>query len=144
MTAPFDDGFDDGSDVSDLSKRFFTWILDDQVLAMGRPGPGDLMALGTEGVTRVISLTLSPLPDRYFDNCDIVPVHLPLPDMSAPSLQDIRHFVEILTFGPDVDCIQWYNGASKTWHFMGPNDYFVPGRGYWIHTTDDCQWEVPL
>jgi parallel beta-helix repeat protein len=26
-----------------------------------------------------------------------------------------------LTFGTDVDCIQWYDAADKTWHFMGDN-----------------------
>ncbi len=49
-----------------------------------------------------------------------------------------------ISFGPDVDCIQWYDAKNKTWHFMGPDDYFVPGRGYWIHSKVEAEWEVPL
>jgi parallel beta-helix repeat protein len=49
-----------------------------------------------------------------------------------------------LTFGQDVDLIQWYNASTQTWHDMDENDYFVPGRGYWIHAKVDCEWEVPL
>jgi parallel beta-helix repeat protein len=49
-----------------------------------------------------------------------------------------------LTFDTHVDCIQWYDAATKTWHFMGPDDSFVPGRGYWVHSKVDAEWEVPL
>jgi parallel beta-helix repeat protein len=49
-----------------------------------------------------------------------------------------------LEFNTDVDVIQWYDAATKTWHFMGPDDSFVPGRGYWIHSKVDTTWEVPL
>ena len=49
-----------------------------------------------------------------------------------------------LTFGTDVDAIQWYDASTETWYDMGPNDYFVPCRGYWIHAITNCEWEVPL
>jgi parallel beta-helix repeat protein len=49
-----------------------------------------------------------------------------------------------LDFGNDVDAIQWYNGATKTWHIMGPDDIFVIGRGYWIHSKVTKTWDVPL
>jgi parallel beta-helix repeat protein len=49
-----------------------------------------------------------------------------------------------LTFDTHVDCIQWYDAFTKTWHFMGPDDSFVPGRGYWVHSKVDAKWEVPL
>jgi hypothetical protein len=49
-----------------------------------------------------------------------------------------------LTFGQDVNLIQWYDAATKTWHDLEENDYFVPGRGYWVHTNVECEWEVPL
>jgi hypothetical protein len=49
-----------------------------------------------------------------------------------------------LTFGTHVDAIQWYDSNSKTWHFMGPSDSFVLGRGYWIHSKIDTPWEVPI
>jgi len=49
-----------------------------------------------------------------------------------------------ISFGTDVDCIHWYDAADKTWHFMGPDDYFIPGRGYWVHAKVEATWEVPL
>ncbi|UCE73464.1 MAG: right-handed parallel beta-helix repeat-containing protein [Methanomassiliicoccales archaeon] len=49
-----------------------------------------------------------------------------------------------ITFGDEVDLIQWYDASTKTWHMMNENDYFVPGRGYWFHVKTECMWEVPL
>jgi parallel beta-helix repeat protein len=49
-----------------------------------------------------------------------------------------------LTFGVEVDEIEWCDATTKTWYEMNENDEFVPTRGYWIHTTFDCEWEVPL
>ncbi len=48
-----------------------------------------------------------------------------------------------LTFGDDVDAIQWYDAATRKWHFMEPDDLFVPGRGYWVHSKVEAEWEVP-
>jgi hypothetical protein len=48
-----------------------------------------------------------------------------------------------LNFGSDIDVIQWYDPISSSWHFMGPDDQFIPGRGYWIHSKVDSIWEVP-
>jgi parallel beta-helix repeat protein len=49
-----------------------------------------------------------------------------------------------LSFDTHVDCIQWYDAVSKTWHFMDQDDNFVPGRGYWVHSNVEVEWEVPL
>jgi parallel beta-helix repeat protein len=49
-----------------------------------------------------------------------------------------------LTFGKEVDLIQWFDPSTKTWHDMDEDDYFVIGRGYWIHAKTECEWEVPL
>jgi parallel beta-helix repeat protein len=63
-----------------------------------------------------------------------------------PSLTNHNRTVGLnnLTFDTHVDCIQWYDASTKTWHFMGPNDSFAPGRGYWVHSKVDAEWEVPL
>lgn len=49
-----------------------------------------------------------------------------------------------LTFGTHVDAIQWFDSNTKIWNEMGSNDFFVPGRGYWIHSKIETSWEVPL
>jgi parallel beta-helix repeat protein len=49
-----------------------------------------------------------------------------------------------LTFGQEVDLIQWYDISTQTWHDMGEDDYFVLGRGYWVHAKTTCGWKVPI
>jgi hypothetical protein len=48
-----------------------------------------------------------------------------------------------LTFGLEVDSIWYYDSANQTWRAMGSSDYFVLGRGYWFHATQECAWVVP-
>jgi hypothetical protein len=63
-----------------------------------------------------------------------------------PSLTDHNRTIGMnnLEFGSDVDCIQWFDSFTKTWHNMGINDSFEVGRGYWFHSKIDAIWEVPL
>jgi murein DD-endopeptidase MepM/ murein hydrolase activator NlpD len=49
-----------------------------------------------------------------------------------------------LEFGTDVDAIQWFDAATKTWHFMDQDDTFVTGRGYWVYSRVEAGWEAPL
>jgi parallel beta-helix repeat protein len=63
-----------------------------------------------------------------------------------PSLSNHNRTVGLnnLIFNQEVDAIQWFDSLTKSWHFMGPDDSFEIGRGYWIHAKSDCVWEVPL
>jgi hypothetical protein len=49
-----------------------------------------------------------------------------------------------LNFDVDIDTIKWFDASTQSWHFMGPDDVFVPGRGYWMHSKVDATWEVPI
>ncbi len=49
-----------------------------------------------------------------------------------------------LTFGTHVDAIWTYNAGAQKWEEVGELNYFVMGKGYWIHAKTDCVWEVPL
>lgn len=49
-----------------------------------------------------------------------------------------------LIFGQDVDKVQWYDATNKIWHEMEESDYFMMGRGYWVHSIGEKIWEVPL
>jgi hypothetical protein len=49
-----------------------------------------------------------------------------------------------LNFGNDVDCVQYYDARSGKMRSMGPDDSFVPGRGYWMHAKYGTMWGVPL
>jgi hypothetical protein len=75
-----------------------------------------------------------------------IPLHPGWNMVGYPSLSNPNRTVGLnnLEFGLDVDAIQWYDAATQTWHFMGPDDVFVPGRGYWAHSKVDKSWIVPL
>ncbi len=47
-----------------------------------------------------------------------------------------------LTFGVEVDAVWTFNAATQTWEEIEGGDYFEVGRGYWIHATQECVWEV--
>jgi hypothetical protein len=49
-----------------------------------------------------------------------------------------------LEFGTHIDSIESYNAEAQQWEEMGPADNFEMGKGYWIHATSQCDWEVPL
>ena len=49
-----------------------------------------------------------------------------------------------LIFDTHVDSIWTFNASTQKWQEMGSSDYFELGKGYWIHATQDCVWEVPL
>ena len=62
-----------------------------------------------------------------------------------PSLTEYNREIGLnnLGFVVDVDVIRWYDAATGTWIEMGPDDEFVFGRGYWMHSQEDTTWEVP-
>jgi murein tripeptide amidase MpaA len=77
---------------------------------------------------------------------ETVPLRIGWNLMGYPSLTSYNRTdgLNSVIFGPDVDCIQWYDASTKSWHFMGSDDLFLPGRGYWVHSKVDTVWDVPL
>ncbi len=49
-----------------------------------------------------------------------------------------------LTFNDHVDAIWSYDVATQKWEEMGESDYFIVGRGYYIHVKSECEREVPM
>lgn len=49
-----------------------------------------------------------------------------------------------ITFELEVDAIWTFDASTQKWKEIGPSDYFELGRGYWIHATQECVWEVPF
>jgi parallel beta-helix repeat protein len=49
-----------------------------------------------------------------------------------------------IDYGSQVDMIIWYDADSQAWHRLDSDDYFVKGRGYYIHAKGEYVWEVPL
>jgi parallel beta-helix repeat protein len=49
-----------------------------------------------------------------------------------------------LDFGNQVDAVWTYSAGALKLEEIGEFNYFIIGKGYWIHATTDCIWEVPL
>jgi atypical dual specificity phosphatase len=75
----------------------FSWVVPGRVVAMGRPSSDELAALRAAGVTRVISLTGAPLAPELLRENGLVAFHLPLADLTAPSMEQVAAFVAALT-----------------------------------------------
>ena len=72
-----------------------TWLIEDKLAASGMPWPEDVPALAGAGIDTVLSLTEeSPFPDGAPDQ--MVHLHLPVPDMTAPDRATLSRAVEFL------------------------------------------------
>lgn len=49
-----------------------------------------------------------------------------------------------LVFNSDVNSIWTQDYADGSWIELGISDYFEVGKGYWIHSSVETVWEVPL
>jgi parallel beta-helix repeat protein len=112
-----------GNDLFELNETMSFWIHITQT--------GDTIFL-FNGTTPIVNQTI-----QLYKGWNMV---------GYPSLSNHNRTVGLnnLSFDTHVDAIQWYDAATQTWYFMGPDDKFVPGRGYWVHSKVDAEWEVPL
>lgn len=84
----------------------FSWVIEGELAGMGRPGvlasglSEDLGFLVREGVGAVVSLTEAPLDEAAVKASGLEAFHLPVPDMTPPSPEDIDRFVAFL----DTSC----------------------------------------
>jgi hypothetical protein len=126
------------NDLNQLNHTMGFWI------DINEPGGTRFIFNGTEpiepGGTRFIFNGTEPISNQF------IQLYKGWNLVGYPSLTNHNRTVGLnqLDFGVNVDCIQWFDSLTKTWHFMDENDSFEIGRGYWIHATQDCVWEVPL
>ncbi|UCF07902.1 MAG: M20/M25/M40 family metallo-hydrolase [Thermoplasmata archaeon] len=48
-----------------------------------------------------------------------------------------------MDFDTDVDSVWTYEAATQQWEELGESDYFILGKGYWIHSLVEKTWKVP-
>jgi hypothetical protein len=49
-----------------------------------------------------------------------------------------------IIYGNDVDAIWSFNATDKMWETMDESDFFILGKGYWVHSKVTKVWDVPL
>jgi hypothetical protein len=47
-----------------------------------------------------------------------------------------------LDYGIEVDSVQYYDSQTNSFSEMKFNSKMMPGNGYWVHVTQDCEWTV--
>ena len=76
----------------------FSWVIAGKLAGMGHPGfwaadlPTDLAALKTAGVGALVSLTEAPLDAEVLAASGLEGLHLPIPDMTPPTMDDVDRF----------------------------------------------------
>jgi len=70
----------------------FSWIIEGRVAGMARPRPTGLEWLRDQGVSAVVSLTEAP--PAGLDGFEHI--HLPVPDMTSPTLDELRAAVKFI------------------------------------------------
>jgi len=93
----FDADEDFGPDAGTVPDDAFTLFIDDRIIGLARPSRDELAALAERGVTHLISLTVAAFPADQLEAHGLEGVHIPLPDMSAPTPAQIARFVETLS-----------------------------------------------
>lgn len=71
----------------------FSWVIDQQLAGMPRPSNAELAFLASEQIHRLISMTEAPLNPAALAKNEIEAVHVPVPDFTAPTLDQLLEIV---------------------------------------------------
>jgi|SRR5262245_13318824 len=106
---------------------FFTWIDEPLLAASAEPGgPEQLAWLRAEGVDILVTLTEDPLPRTWIDGAGLMGVHVPIPDMDVPTVEQIDQVMSVIDkarssdMGVAVHCLA---GRGRTGTMLAA--YFV-------------------
>ena len=108
---------------------FFSWVDEPVLAACAWPGGAEQLAwMRNEGVDILITLTEESVPRSWIDTAGLMGVHVPVPDMEAPSGEQIEECLAIIDKARASD--------------MGVAIHCLAGRGrtgtllaaYFVHT----------
>jgi atypical dual specificity phosphatase len=73
----------------------FSWVDKPRLAALAMPGSADDLAwLRHNGVEVLVSLSEEPPPRRWVNDAGLMLVHVPVPDMTAPTLRQLELIVD--------------------------------------------------
>jgi atypical dual specificity phosphatase len=77
----------------------FSWIVEGELAGMPQPGQTrsldeDLSFLQQQGIDLLVSLTEDPLDPAALSERDLDSLHIPIPDFTAPSMEQMAEFAE--------------------------------------------------
>lgn len=75
----------------------FSWVDRPHLAGLARPdGPDDLAWLRRNGIDVLVSLTEAPPDRRGVNDAGLMTVHIPIPDMTAPTVRQFELCVETI------------------------------------------------
>jgi atypical dual specificity phosphatase len=106
---------------------FFSWIDEPLLAASAEPaGPEQLAWLRGQGIDILVTLTEEPLPRTWVDGAGLLSVHVPVPDMDVPTVEQIEQVMSVIdkaktgNMGVSVHCLA---GRGRTGTILAA--YFV-------------------
>src|SRR6476620_6143717 len=75
----------------------FSWVDSPRLAALSYPDAEDLRWLRRSGIDIVLTLTEDPLPRHWVNEAGLLAVHLPVPDMQAPTVEQLATAVETIS-----------------------------------------------
>jgi atypical dual specificity phosphatase len=76
---------------------FFTWVDEPLLAASAWPDtPEQLAWLRAQGVDILVTLTEDCLPRSWIDSAGLMSVHVPVPDMDIPSVEQIENVISVI------------------------------------------------
>ncbi|HJZ89363.1 MAG TPA: dual specificity protein phosphatase 23 [Gemmataceae bacterium] len=106
---------------------FFTWVDEPLLAASAEPGgPEQLAWLRAQGVDILVTLTEDPLPRTWIDGAGLMGVHVPIPDMDVPTVEQIEQVMSVIdkakssNMGVAIHCLA---GRGRTGTILAA--YFV-------------------
>ena len=74
----------------------FSWVDKPRLAALALPDADDLLWLRRNGIDMVISLTEDPLPRRYVNEAGMMAIHIPVPDLEAPTAEQLQLAIDTI------------------------------------------------
>ena len=86
---------------AETEMRGFSWVVDNELAAMPKPGARSELALDLDFIAgqdihTMVSLTITPIEARQLASRGIVGHHIPVQDFTAPTLEQMTEFVELV------------------------------------------------
>ncbi|HHT9126182.1 MAG TPA: dual specificity protein phosphatase 23 [Candidatus Brocadiia bacterium] len=79
--------------------RNFSWLIPGEIAGMARPASTihDFESLRDDGIDAIVSLTENPLNKPLIEEFGFEYVHIPIEDLSVPTMDQVEDFVEFAT-----------------------------------------------
>ncbi len=80
----------------------FHWIVEGLLAGMAQPGTSyhdpqeDIRTLSRMGFSVLVSLTEKPIPFDMVAGCGVAPIHIPIEDFGAPTIEQAQSFCELV------------------------------------------------